>query len=132
MARFGNCSRGGTSAPVGLMSVPGPPSVDRFVSSRRLDGKSILVTGGSSGLGRAMSIAFASEGARVTVADVRSEPRSGGQPTHELIQSRGLDASFVRADVSRWADVDQAVQQALGSSGRIDVLVNSAVRVGNH
>jgi glucose 1-dehydrogenase len=99
---------------------------------RSLENRSILVTGGSSGIGRAMSVAFAAEGAKVTIADVRPDPRSGGQPTHELIRSQGFDASFTKTDVSKAAEVDKAVEEALGWSGRLDVVVTSAVRVGDH
>jgi len=100
------------------------------VSSRgagRLAGKSIVVTGGSSGLGRAMSLAFGREGAHVVVADVRRDPRAGGEPTDELIRSSGGSAAFVETDVARWEDVDGAVSAAVEARGRLDVIVASAV-----
>ena len=55
----------------------------------RLAGKSIVVTGGSSGLGRAMALRFAAEGADVVVGDVREDPREGGRPTVDLIDEQG-------------------------------------------
>ena len=55
----------------------------------RLTGKTIVVTGGSSGLGRAMSLAFAAEGAHVVVGDIRTEPREGGEPTVDVIAAAG-------------------------------------------
>ncbi len=101
--------------------------------SGRLEGKAIVVTGGSSGLGRAMSIAFAREGADVVVGDVRPEPREGGAPTAEVIAADGGRAVFVRADVSRWEDVDLLVRTAVERShGRLDVMVNNAVLAGPH
>jgi NAD(P)-dependent dehydrogenase (short-subunit alcohol dehydrogenase family) len=102
------------------------------VSGARLDGKTIVVTGGSSGLGRAMSLAFAGEGAEVVVGDVRREPREGGRPTTELIAERGGRATFVAADVARWEDIDVLVRTAVERGGRLDVMVNNAVLAGPH
>jgi glucose 1-dehydrogenase len=100
--------------------------------SGRLERKTIVVTGGSSGLGRAMSIAFAREGADVVVGDVRAVPREGGPPTAELITAEGGRAVFVTADVSRWADIDLLVRTAVERGGRLDVMVNNAVLAGPH
>ena len=72
---------------------------DRVVG--RLAGKSIVVTGGSSGLGRAMAVRFAREGAVVVVGDLREDPREGGVPTAELIAEAGGRGVFVRADGPR-------------------------------
>jgi glucose 1-dehydrogenase len=97
-----------------------------------LAGKTIVVTGGASGLGRAMSTAFAAEGAHVVIGDVRSEPREGGEPTHGVIAQAGGSASFIDVDASRWADIDRLVDTALEQSGRLDVMVNSAIVAGPH
>src|SRR5256885_689856 len=83
-------------------------SEPRLVSSApvgdRLRGRVAIVTGSASGLGRAIALRFAEEGATVVVSDVRTDPREGGEPTHELI-----GAEFVEADVSRWDGVDRLV-----------------------
>jgi glucose 1-dehydrogenase len=100
--------------------------------SARLADKTIVVTGGSSGLGRAMCVAFADHGATVIVGDVRRDPREGGEPTDELIRSRGGEARFVRVDVARWEDIDTLVQAAVEVGGRLDVMVNNAVVAGRH
>jgi NAD(P)-dependent dehydrogenase (short-subunit alcohol dehydrogenase family) len=97
----------------------------------RLADRTAVVTGGSSGLGRAMALAFGREGAHVVIADVRSDPRSGGPATDELIRSDGGSAVYVRTDVSQWADIDHALSVAVEARGRLDVIVNSAVYVGN-
>jgi glucose 1-dehydrogenase len=79
-----------------------------------------------------MSIAFAAEGAHVVVGDVRSEPREGGEPTHEVIAQAGGSASFIDTDASRWDDIDRLVEAAVGNRGRLDVMVNSAIIAGPH
>ena len=70
------------------------------MSAGRLQGKSIVITGAASGLGRAMALAFAAEGADVVVGDVRPDPREGGDPTVDLIERAGGSGVFVAADAS--------------------------------
>src|SRR5229473_2631427 len=75
----------------------------------RLTGKVALVTGGSSGIGRATAQIFAREGAKVVVADVGVE---GGEETVRLIQAAGGEAVFMKTDVSKSADVEAMVNTA--------------------
>lgn len=89
----------------------------------RLQNRVAVVTGGSSGLGRAIALRFADEGARVVVGDVTSRPREGGETTAELLGSRGL---HLDADVSRAEDVDRLVSTAVERYGRLDVMVCNA------
>jgi glucose 1-dehydrogenase len=96
----------------------------------RLAGKTIVVTGGSSGLGRAMSLAFAREGADVVIGDIRRTPREGGTPTDGLIASGGGSVLYVEADVSRAEDIDRLISSAVERRGRLDVLVNNAIVAG--
>lgn len=97
-----------------------------------LGGKTAVVTGGSSGIGRAICLRFAEEGANVVVADVRDSPREGGEPTHELAAAEGVSATFVECDVTDAAQVGAAVDAA-DEFGGIDVMVNNAgiYRVGS-
>ena len=94
-----------------------------------LSGKTIVVTGGASGIGRAMALAFARGGAHVVIGDLRREPREGGNATDELI---GEHATFVRTDVSRSADAENLITVATAISGRLDAIVNNAVLAGPH
>jgi glucose 1-dehydrogenase len=97
---------------------------------RLLEGKIAIVTGASSGLGRAIAIAFAAEGASVLIADIRTDPLEGGESTVNLIAGKGGAAEFVRTDVAAWRDVDALVSHAIERHGRLDVMVNNAMIFG--
>jgi NAD(P)-dependent dehydrogenase (short-subunit alcohol dehydrogenase family) len=88
-----------------------------------LDGKTALVTGGGSGIGRAASLAYAREGARVVVADVNVE---GGEETVLRIKEAGGDAILVHADVSKPADTQAMVAAAVETFGSLDCAFNNA------
>jgi NAD(P)-dependent dehydrogenase (short-subunit alcohol dehydrogenase family) len=91
-----------------------------------LTDRAAVVTGGASGNGRAIARTMAAEGADVVVADVREEPREGGDPTHELIEAQtDRAARFVACDVSERSDLEAAVDAAEAFGG-IDVMVNNA------
>jgi glucose 1-dehydrogenase len=92
----------------------------------RLDGRVAIVTGSASGLGRAIALRFAQEGAAVVVSDVRADPREGGEQTEDLIAAGGGECARIDADVSRWADIDRLVAETVDRFGRLDVMVNNA------
>ena len=91
-----------------------------------LEGKIAVVTGASSGIGRAIAIGFAREGARVTIADITEQPIEGGPSTLELITRTGAHADYERADISRWEDVDGLISRTVARHGRLDVMINNA------
>jgi 3-oxoacyl-[acyl-carrier protein] reductase len=86
-------------------------------------GRTVLVTGGSRGIGKAISAALASRGARVVLADVLGEEAAR---TAAAIAEGGRQASSVALDVTRPESVQAAVDGVLAEHGRIDVLVNNA------
>jgi NAD(P)-dependent dehydrogenase (short-subunit alcohol dehydrogenase family) len=85
--------------------------------------KVAIVTGGSSGIGRATAGLFAHEGARVAIFDL---DEIGGQQTLEEIQVNGGTAIFVKTDVSVAQDVEAAVKRTVEEFGRLDVIFNGA------
>jgi NAD(P)-dependent dehydrogenase (short-subunit alcohol dehydrogenase family) len=88
-----------------------------------LNGKVALVTGASSGIGRAIALVWAREGAKVVVSDVNV---AEGEETAALVRAAGGDAIFVRADVGNPADCEALVQQTVTHYGRLDVACNNA------
>jgi NAD(P)-dependent dehydrogenase (short-subunit alcohol dehydrogenase family) len=90
---------------------------------KRLNGRSVLITGGANGAGAASAILFAEEGAQVVIVDRDAE--AGAQLVTRL-QARGLAAEFFCGDVSKPDDAEAAYRAALGFYGRVDVLFNHA------
>ncbi len=89
----------------------------------KLSSKVAIVTGAGAGIGRATSLLFAREGAKVVAVDLIS---SGIQTLVKEIHPTGGAAEAIVADVSRAKDVEQCVQKALSKFGRIDILFNNA------
>jgi NAD(P)-dependent dehydrogenase (short-subunit alcohol dehydrogenase family) len=96
----------------------------------RLSGRIAVVTGSASGLGRAIALRFAEEGATVVVSDVRPDPREGGENTEDLIAAAGGRCARIDADVSSWEDIDRLVSTTVERFGRLDVMVNNAAIAG--
>jgi len=94
-----------------------------------LKNKVALITGGSSGIGRASALSFVQQGAKVVVADINEE---GGSETVNLIKAAGGEATFIRTDVSHAADVEAMVQYTVGTYGRLDCGFNNAGAVAAH
>ena len=94
--------------------------------SSLLAGKVAVVTGASSGIGRAIAVSFAGEGASVVIADLTEEALEGGAPTAAVIGQSGGSAVFQRADVGRWEDIDALISATVARYGRLDVMVNNA------
>ncbi|MGW2744871.1 SDR family NAD(P)-dependent oxidoreductase [Streptomyces sp. NPDC001450] len=93
------------------------------MTTRRFTGRTALVTGAGSGIGRAVALAFAAEGAHVVAAGRRRDPL---EETVRLIEEQGGKALAVTADVSRSDDAEALVRAAVGYFGSLDVAVNNA------
>ena len=96
----------------------------------RLDGKTAIITGSGSGIGQAMAITFAAQGARVAVVDLNE---GQAQETVGRIRSAGGTAEAFRCDVTRSVEVEATFAAAVGKLGPLDILVNNAgiSHVGN-
>lgn len=89
----------------------------------RLQDKVAIITGGGSGFGEGIAKTFAHEGAKVIVADIHQE---NGQAVVQAITQAGGIAAFVNVDVSKAADMDALLQQALDQFGAVHIVVNNA------
>jgi NAD(P)-dependent dehydrogenase (short-subunit alcohol dehydrogenase family) len=91
-----------------------------------LRGRTAIVTGAASGIGRAIALRLALAGAAVVVADVAAAPWHGGVPTAQLITDRHGSAVFVECDLADTAAIDRLTTDAAARFGRIDIVVNNA------
>ncbi len=86
-------------------------------------GKVAMVTGSGSGIGRASALRFAEEGAKVVVSDVNVD---GGNETVDMIKKAGGEATFIKCDVSKAAEVEALVKGVVDTYGRLDCAYNNA------
>jgi NAD(P)-dependent dehydrogenase (short-subunit alcohol dehydrogenase family) len=103
---------------------PRPDYQPRYPGSGRLTGKVAIVTGGDSGIGRAVAVLFAREGAMVSI--VYKEETTDAQETADLVAGEGSEALLLKGDVGRKAFCEQAVKRTVKRFGRLDILVNNA------
>ena len=85
--------------------------------------KAVLITGAATGIGRAVAVAFAAHGARLSIGDVNEE---SARETLDLVKEAGGEAIFVRTDVSDEADVKELVAETVRHFGRLDYAFNNA------
>ena len=90
--------------------------------ANRLQGKVAAITGAGMGLGQAVAMLFAAEGARVVVGEIKGEK---GQETVDLIQAQGGEAMLVQMDVRQPQDAERLTRATVEAFGRLDVLVNN-------
>jgi NAD(P)-dependent dehydrogenase (short-subunit alcohol dehydrogenase family) len=91
--------------------------------NRRFDDQIVLVTGGSSGIGRASAIAFAKEGAQVVIADIDT---IGSDETIRIIQENDGKAKFIYTDVSQTEAVESLITSIVSTFGHLDCAFNKS------
>ena len=112
----------------GRMSPEPDYGLDSYVGHGRLQDKMALVTGADSGIGRAVALAFAREGADVAIGYLENE--RDARETAEVVEAAGRKAITIAADIGREAFAKELVARAVQELGRIDILVNNAARQG--
>ena len=89
-----------------------------------LDGKTALITGAARGIGKAIALKFASEGANIAFTDLTID--ENGKQTEEEIAAKGVKAKGYASKAANFADSEAVVNQVKADFGRIDILVNNA------
>jgi len=108
----------------GALQPPADHGEETYRGSGRLDGKVAVITGGDSGIGRAVAIAFAREGADVLISYL--EEHDDAKQTARLVEEAGRTAMLVAGDLTDPGHCRSIISQAAEAFGRIDVLVNNA------
>jgi len=98
----------------------------RYRGSDRLAGKVAIVTGADSGIGRAVAVLFAREGADIVIVYFADEETQDAQKTRSIVESEGRKAICMQGDLGRKDFADKVVAQTIDTFGRLDVLVNNA------
>lgn len=89
----------------------------------RLAGKVAVITGGATGMGRSTALAFAQQGAKVSIFDIQEKE---GEKTAQMIRDAGGEAVFIKADVTKADQIDRAFDAAVGAFGPYNILFNHA------
>lgn len=104
---------------------PQPKSVDRrYRGSGKLEGKTAIITGGDSGIGKAAAVCFAAEGADIAI--VYLDEREDAEETRRLIEAEGRSCLLIQGDVGEEDFCRDAVERTVGAYGKLDILVNNA------
>ena len=104
---------------------PQPEAIkDKYRGSGKLKDKVAIITGGDSGIGRAVAIAFAKEGADVTI--VYLDEHGDAKETARMVEEAGRQCLLIAGDIGREAFCHRAVKQAVQKLGRLDIVVNNA------
>ena len=104
---------------------PAPDSdLSNYKAAGKLTDKVALITGADSGIGRAVAIAFAMEGAKVAI--VYNENTDDANETQRIVESKGQPCLVIQADVRQKANCEDAVQQTVERYGKLNILVNNA------
>ena len=91
--------------------------------SKTFEGKVALVTGGATGMGQATALAFGLKGAKVVIADISED---GGNKARDILRDNGIDAMFIKTNVSKALEVKALIKQTIEAYGRLDCAFNNA------
>lgn len=105
---------------------PAPDYEPRHPGVGKLDGKVALITGGDSGIGRAVSVLFAREGAKVAIVYLRED--KDAEKTKSLVEREGSQAVLIKGDIGEKGFATKAVASAVEAFGGLDILVNNAAQ----
>jgi len=97
---------------------------ESYKGNKKLEGKKAIITGGDSGIGRAVAIAFAREGADVLISYLEED--EDAEETAQYIREAGRKAVLVRGDISEESHCKKIIEKAVNEFGQIDILVNNA------
>ena len=103
---------------------PPPQYMPKFPGSGRLKDKVAVISGGDSGIGRAVAVLFAREGAKVAI--IYLEEDNDAEETAELVEAEGSEAILLRGDIGDKDFCEEAITETLARFGKVDVLVNNA------
>jgi NAD(P)-dependent dehydrogenase (short-subunit alcohol dehydrogenase family) len=105
---------------------PAPDYMPRFPGVGKLKDKVALITGGDSGIGRAVAVLFAREGAKVAIAYL--EESKDAEKTRELVEEEGSEALLIPGDIGDKAHAEKAVKETIDRFGQLDILINNAAQ----
>ncbi|MFQ6553838.1 SDR family oxidoreductase [Aestuariibius insulae] len=105
---------------------PAPDYMPRHPGVGKLEGKVALITGGDSGIGRAVSVLFAREGAKVAIAYL--EEYKDAEETKRLVEAEGSEALLLPGDIGKKAHAEEIVAKTVERFGKLDILINNAAQ----
>lgn len=105
---------------------PSPDYTPRYKGSERLAGKVALITGGDSGIGRAVSVLFAREGAQIAIAYLNED--RDAEETKRLVEEEGSKAILIKGDLGEKSNAIKAVKETVAAFGTVNILVNNAAQ----
>lgn len=99
---------------------------DSYIGFNRFQGKSVIITGGDSGIGRAIAIAFAREGADIVISYLSDVEDKDAQETAGYVKAAGRQAILMKGDITKEKQCQKIVNKAVKEFGQIDILINNA------